>query len=123
MMTTLFGIKNCDTIKKARNWLTEHDIDYQFHDYRCDGLQHTQLEQWCNELGWEQLLNRRGTTWRNLPESDRNNITQSKAIELMLAQPALIKRPLLDTGRQRFLGFKAAEYEHLLKNKQLQIKA
>jgi len=116
-MTTLFGIKNCDTIKKARKWLTEHDIAYQFHDYRTDGLEQAQLEQWCNELGWEHVLNRRGTTWRKLPAHDKDNINESTAIELMLAQPAMIKRPLLDTGTQRLLGFKAAEYEHLLKNK------
>ena len=71
-MTTLFGIKNCDTIKKARNWLAKHDIAYQFHDYRNDGLEQAQLEQWCNELGWEQVLNRRGTTWRKLPVSGLN---------------------------------------------------
>ena len=76
-----------------------------------------------NELGWEQLLNRRGTTWRKLPESDRDNISESTAIALMLAQPAMIKRPLLDTGSQRLLGFKAAEYEHFLSNKQIQIKS
>lgn len=122
-MTTLFGIKNCDTIKKARNWLAAHDIAYQFHDYRSDGLEQAQLEQWCNELGWEQLLNRRGTTWRKLAESDRDNISESTAIALMLAQPAMIKRPLLDTGSQRLLGFKAAEYEHFLSNKQIQIKS
>lgn len=115
-MTTLFGIKNCDTIKKAKKWLTEHDIAYQFHDYRTDGLEKTQLAQWCNELGWEQVLNRRGTTWRKLPESDKDNMNESTAIELMLTQPAMIKRPLLDTDTQRLLGFKAAEYEQLFKN-------
>lgn len=113
-MTTLFGIKNCDTIKKARNWLSEHDIDFQFHDYRTDGLEQQQLEQWCNELGWEQLLNRRGTTWRKLPDEIKDAIDESSAIALMLEQPAMIKRPLLESGTQRLLGFKAAEYEHLL---------
>lgn len=112
-MTTLFGINNCDTIKKARKWLSEHNINYQFHDYRRDGLEQAQLEQWCHELGWEQVLNRRGTSWRNLPESDKDNICESTAIELMLAQPAMIKRPLLDTGKQRVLGFKAADYQQL----------
>lgn len=112
-MTTLFGIKNCDTIKKARNWLSEHDIEFQFHDYRIDGLERVQLEAWCKELGWEQLLNRRGTTWRKLPEEIKDSIDESSAIKLMLDQPAMIKRPLLDTGTQRLLGFKAAEYEHI----------
>ena len=113
-MTTLFGIKNCDSIKKARNWLREHDIDFRFHDYRTDGLEQVQLEQWCQELGWEQVLNHRGTTWRKLPDEIKNAINESSAITLMLEQPAMIKRPLLDTGVQRLLGFKAAEYEHLL---------
>jgi len=112
-MTTLFGIKNCDTIKKARNWLSEHDIEFQFHDYRTDGLEQSQLEQWCHELGWEQLLNRRGTTWRKLPDEIKDTIDENSAIALMLEQPAMIKRPLLDTGTQRLLGFKATEYETL----------
>jgi len=112
-MTTLFGIKNCDTIKKARNWLSEHDIEFQFHDYRTDGLEQPQLEQWCQELGWEQLLNRRGTTWRKLPDEIKNAIDEASAIALMLEQPAMIKRPLLESGTHRLLGFKATEYEHL----------
>jgi len=112
-MTTLFGIKNCDTIKKARIWLSEHDIEFQFHDYRADGLKQSQLEQWCQELGWEQLLNRRGSTWRKLPDEIKDTIDEGSAIALMLEQPAIIKRPLLESGTQRLLGFKAAEYEHL----------
>jgi len=112
-MTILFGIKNCDAIKKARNWLSEHDIEFQFHDYRTDGLEQPQLEQWCQELGWEQLLNRRGTTWRKLPDEIKDAIDEASAIALMLEQPAMIKRPLLESGTQRLLGFKAAEYEHL----------
>lgn len=112
-MTILFGIKNCDTIKKARNWLSEHDIEFQFHDYRTDGLDRAQLEAWCNELGWEQLLNRRGTTWRKLPDEVKDAIDENSAITLMLEQPAMIKRPLLDTGTQRLLGFKASDYEQL----------
>jgi len=112
-MTTLFGIKNCDTIKKARNWLSEHEIEFQFHDYRTNGLEQAQLEQWCQELGWEQILNRRGTTWRKLPEEIKQSIDEPSAIKLMLEQPAMIKRPLLDTGTQRLLGFKAAEYQQL----------
>lgn len=112
-MTILFGIKNCDTIKKARNWLSEHDIEFQFHDYRTDGLDKAQLEAWCNELGWEQLLNRRGTTWRKLPDDVKDAIDENSAITLMLEQPAMIKRPLLDTGTQRLLGFKVSDYEQL----------
>ena len=112
-MITLFGIKNCDTIKKASNWLTEQGIDFQFHDYRSDGLDEVQLQQWCDELGWEQVLNRRGTTWRKLPEDVKNAINEASAIQLMLKQPAMIKRPLLDTGDKRVLGFKATDYQQL----------
>lgn len=115
-MITLFGIKNCDTIKKARNWLADHGIDYQFHDYRSNGLERSQLEVWSDELGWEQLLNRRGTTWRKLPDEVKDAVDEESAIALMLEQPAMIKRPLLDTGTQRVLGFKAADYEQLFKN-------
>mgnify|MGYP004001534887 CR=1 FL=1 len=115
-MTTLFGIKNCDTIKKARHWLSNNGIAYQFHDYRSDGLEQEQLEQWCQELGWEQLLNRRGTTWRKLPDAVKETINEKTAVTLMLEQPAMIKRPLLDTGTQRLLGFKATEYEHIFRN-------
>jgi arsenate reductase len=114
-MTTLFGIKNCDTIKKARNWLTENSIEHQFHDYRVDGLEQIQLERWCNELGWEQVLNRRGTTWRKLPDEIKNTIDENSAITLMLEQPSMIKRPLLESGTQRLLGFKAAEYQQFFK--------
>lgn len=112
-MTTLYGIKNCDTIKKAKSWLEQHQIEYDFHDYRKDGLERSLLEQWCNELGWENLLNRRGTTWRKLPDSDKENIDEQSAIELMMAQPAMIKRPLLDTGDQRILGFNDSTYQQI----------
>lgn len=110
-MITLYGIKNCDTIKKAKSWLEQHQIEYDFHDYRKDGLEQSLLEQWCNELGWENLLNRRGTTWRKLPDSDKENIDEQSAIELMMAQPAMIKRPLLDAGDQRILGFSDPTYQ------------
>ncbi|HEY5717861.1 MAG TPA: ArsC family reductase [Motiliproteus sp.] len=110
-MITLYGISNCDTIKKARKWLEAAGIDYHFHDYRKDGLSDTLLSAWCDELGWENLLNRRGTTWRQLPETDRDGIDHARAIQLMLAQPALIKRPLLDLGSARKLGFNPADYQ------------
>lgn len=113
-MTTLYGIKNCDTIKKARKWLADHGVEYVFHDYRVDGLEQKQLEQWCQELGWEQVLNKRGTTWRKLPDDVKNSIDEISAIKLMLEQPAMIKRPLLESEKKRLLGFKAAEYEQLL---------
>ena len=109
-MICLYGIKNCDTIKKARSWLESSGIDYRFHDYRVDGLGRAQLESWAQELGWEALLNKRGTTWRTQPDSVKNSIDEASAISLMLEHPAMIKRPLLDTGTARHLGFKAADY-------------
>ncbi|UTW11589.1 ArsC family reductase [Marinobacterium rhizophilum] len=109
-MICLYGIKNCDTIKKARNWLESSSIEYRFHDYRVDGLERAQLESWAAELGWEALLNKRGTTWRTQPDSVKNSIDEASAIALMLQHPAMIKRPLLDTGKARHLGFKTADY-------------
>ena len=113
-MVILYGIPNCDTIRKARRWLAEAGIEYHFHDYRKTPLAPTTLQQWANELGWEALLNRRGTTWRQLDEQQRANIDEHKAITLMLAQPALIKRPLLDTGKTRLLGFSSEQYRNEL---------
>ena len=113
-MITLYGIPNCDTIKKARRWLDTNNVDYRFHDYRKDGIPPALLKTWAGELGWEALLNRRGTTWRKLSESERDGINKTRAIALMAQQPALIKRPLLDTGRQKLLGFDEDEYRKLL---------
>ncbi len=113
-MITLYGIKNCDTMKKARTWLDGHGVEYRFHDYRKDGLDRKRLAAWVDELGWETLLNRRGTTWRRLPETVRENIDRDAAIDVMLDNPAIIRRPLLDLGDRRIVGFKADEYEALL---------
>ena len=112
-MTTMYGIKNCDTIKKARAWLDNAAVDYQFHDYKKDGLSPQLLATFVNDLGWEALLNKRGTTWRALPDAVKNAIDERTAIELMLANPSIIKRPLLDTGSGKVLGFDAAEYASL----------
>ncbi|MGI9279964.1 MAG: ArsC family reductase [Endozoicomonas sp.] len=112
-MITLYGISNCDTIRKARKWLTAADIEYCFHDYRKDGLDKASLQKWSDELGWEALLNRRGTTWRQLPEEQKASVDATSAIELMLEQPAMIKRPLLDTGSKRVLGFSDKQYQEL----------
>jgi Spx/MgsR family transcriptional regulator len=109
-MTTLYGIKNCDTIKKARQWLNEQNIEFTFHDYRVDGLERPWLELAENQLGWEQLLNKRGTTFRQLPDEQKLDLDKSKAIYLMLGSPAMIKRPILIHQGQYFLGFKAAQY-------------
>ena len=113
-MFTLYGIPNCDTVKKARNWLEQHGVAYQFHDYKKAGIDAATLKRWSKELGHEQLLNQRGTTWRKLEESERSSLTESKAIKLMQAHPAVIKRPLLDTGKRLLLGFDAGAYQDLL---------
>ncbi len=109
-MTTIYGIKNCDTMKKACKWLDEHGVEYEFHDYKKAGLDQQQLKAWVKQIGWEPLVNRRGTTWRKLPESDREGIDEAKAINLMLANLSLIKRPVLDTGKILHIGFKTDEY-------------
>lgn len=112
----LYGIKNCDTIKKARRWLEEQDIAYQFHDYRTDGVDEQLLRGFVERLGWQPLLNTRGTTWRKLDEAQRNACDNADAaIALMLAQPAVIKRPLLDDGKGHvLLGFSVAHYQQFI---------
>lgn len=112
-MNTLYGISNCDTIKKAKRWLDQAAVPYRFHDYRKDGLERAQLREWASQLGWEQLLNRRGTTWRNLDDSHKSSINEERAIDLMLTYPALIKRPLLDTGNRLVLGFDPDRYRQI----------
>lgn len=109
-MIVLYGIKNCDTVKKARRWLEAQGIDYRFHDFRADGLDEKRLAAWIKTCGWETLLNRRGTTWRKLPEADRADLDAAKAAALMLREPTLVKRPVLETGREVLVGFKEAEY-------------
>jgi len=110
MSTTLYGISNCDTIRKARRWLDVHNVDYRFHDMRKDGLDRQTLHSWITELGWENLLNRRGTTWRTLPEALRDGINAQAAENIMLEHPASIKRPLLVHDGNTFLGFREMEY-------------
>ena len=110
---TLYGIKNCDTVRKARKWLDAHNIEYTFHDVRSDGLDKKDLSSWVKSVGWETLLNRRGTTWRQLPEKDKETINEANAVQLMLAQPTLIKRPVLVHKKIIHVGFKPAEYEAL----------
>ena len=112
-MITLYGISNCDTVRKARRWLDAQKIDYQFYDFRNQELQASLLQDWIAELGWEALINRRGMSWRKLPESERDNIDQSSAIRLMLENPTLIKRPILDTGSSRHIGFSETQYQDL----------
>jgi Spx/MgsR family transcriptional regulator len=112
-MTTIFGIKTCDTMKKARTWLEAHKIAHQFHDYKALGIDKSTLEGWAKKVGWEILLNRAGTTFRKLPDSDKESITEKKAIALMLAQPSMIKRPVLDAKGKLTVGFKPEEYQRL----------
>lgn len=108
-MITIFGIKNCDTCRAARKWLDEEGVDHRFHDFRTDGLDPKTLADWTESLGWETLLNRRGTTWRKLPVADRENIGPESAAALMLANPTLIKRPVFDLGGAFVVGFREAE--------------
>ncbi len=108
---TIHGIKACDTMKKARTWLDAHNVTYQFHDYKAVGIDRSLLEQWCRTVGWETLLNRAGTTFRKVPDADRQNLDESKAIALMLASPSMIKRPVLDTGKSLIVGFRPETYE------------
>jgi len=110
----LYGIPNCDTVKKARKWLAGEGVAVEFHDFRKDGLDAGQLAGWCDRLGWERLLNRRGTTWRKLPEEQRDGVDASRAIALMLEQPALIKRPVIEYGDHLLVGFDAAALTALL---------
>ena len=110
MTITMYGIKNCDTIKKARQWLDDHGIAYDFHDYKTAGIDQARLQKWCKELGWEIVLNRAGTTFRKLAEADKQDLSEAKAIKLMLDQPSMIKRPILDIGKQRIVGFKPEVY-------------
>lgn len=111
MMITMYGIPNCDTIKRARSWLDQHGITFEFHDYKKAGIDRAHLSQWVAEHGWEKILNRAGTTFRKLPESNRSELDDNKAIALMLAQPSMIKRPVLDLGDRRIVGFKPELFE------------
>ena len=113
MKTTLHGIKNCDTMKKARAWLESHGIEYHFHDYKSAGIDRARLEAWAKQVGWETLLNRAGTTFRKLPDADKEGLDARKAVALMLAQPSMIKRPVLDVGGKLTVGFKPEQYEKL----------
>jgi arsenate reductase len=110
MTTTLYGIRNCDTMKKAWTWLDQHGVAYDFHDYKKAGIEQAKLEAWAGEVGWEVLLNRAGTTFKKLPDADKAGLTAAKAIGLMLAQPSMIKRPVLETGGPLLVGFKPEVY-------------
>jgi len=115
-MITLYGINNCDTIKKARRWLDDNGVEYTFHDYKKSGIDRTTLAQWCHELGYQVLLNTRGTTWRKLDETDKTGMNEKKAIDLMLANNSLIKRPVLVAAKKKkkLVGFDKDAYKSLL---------
>jgi Spx/MgsR family transcriptional regulator len=108
---TIYGIKNCDTMKKARAWLDGHGVEYAFHDYKTAGIEKGKLEGWVKKAGWETLLNKAGTTFRKLPDKDKEGLTEAKAVKLMLAQPSIIKRPVLESGGKLTVGFKPEAYQ------------
>jgi arsenate reductase len=108
---TIYGIKNCDTMKKARVWLDGKGVTYDFHDYKTAGIEKDRLKAWSDKVGWEVLLNRAGTTFKKLPDGDKEGLNEKKALALMLAQPSMIKRPVLDAGGKLLVGFKPEVYE------------
>ena len=110
MTTTIYGIKNCDTMKKARTWLDGHGVAYDFHDYKISGIDKAHLVRWSKAVGWETLLNRAGTTFRKLDDAAKQGLTESKAIALMFEQPSMIKRPVLEAGGKVIVGFKPEIY-------------
>jgi len=111
---TLYGIKSCDTMKKARVWLDGHGVEYAFHDYKSAGIEESVLRGWAAKVGWEVLLNRSGTTFRKLPDKDKEGLTEKKAIALMVDQPSMIRRPVLDVSGKLLVGFKPEIYEKTL---------
>ncbi|WP_426028201.1 arsenate reductase [Brevundimonas sp. TWP2-3-4b2] len=114
MTVTMFGIPNCDSVKKARVWLGQNGVDHVFHDYRKAGIDRARLEGWVAEHGWETILNRAGTTFRALPDADKAGLDADRAVALMLAQPSMIKRPVLDLGDRTLVGFKPELYAALV---------
>ena len=113
MKTVIYGIPNCDTMKKARGWLSSHGVAHEFHDYKVAGIGRAKLEGWIAKVGWEVLLNRAGTTFRKLPDKDKQGLTEARAIELMLEQPSMIKRPVLEHGKKLVVGFSTEKYSEL----------
>lgn len=113
MKIQLYGIPNCDTMKKARTWLESKRIEYEFHDYKKSGIERAQLESWINAVGWEVLLNRAGTTFKKLPDAAKANLTEARAVKLMLEQPSMIKRPVLERGKTLLVGFSPEKYAAL----------
>jgi arsenate reductase len=113
MRITIYGIRNCDTMKKARAWLDANGVEHEFHDYKVTGIDRATLEKWAKAVGWEVLLNRAGTTFRKLPEPDKAGLTEARALKLMLEQPSMIKRPVLERGKTLLVGFSPEKYSAL----------
>lgn len=114
-MIKIYGIPNCDTIKKARRWLEDQGVEYEFHDYKKRGVPENELKRWVRQAGWEALLNKRGATWRKLDESVRDSVDQAAAIGIMLENPSIIKRPVLQAGKTLLIGFSPDEYSQLIR--------
>ena len=112
-MLTIYGIPNCDTCRKARKWLDANSLEYHFHDLRADGLDKASLHKWAAVVDWKKLLNTRSTTWRGIAEADKQNLDRARAIDLMLAHPTLVKRPLAESGESILVGFNEADYANL----------
>ena len=113
-MLTVYGIKNCDSVKKARRWLDEHDVAYTFHDFRADGLSAEMVNEWATDLSWEALVNRRSNTWRNLDHDTKDKLSADNVVAMLVANPTLIKRPVLQTRSTVFIGFEESEFKGLL---------
>ena len=113
MVIRMYGIRNCDTIKKARAWLEQHGVEYEFHDYKASGIESARLQRWSSEVGWETLLNRAGTTYRKLPDFQKADLDEKKALALMAAQPSIIKRPVLELRGRLVVGFKPELYSSI----------
>jgi arsenate reductase len=114
IMITIYGIANCDTMKKARKWLKDQGVEYNFHDYKKLGVPEKELKKWCKQLGWENLLNKRGTTWRKLDDASKASVNEKSAIKIMLDNPSIIKRPVLDKDGEYLLGFTTESYREML---------
>lgn len=115
-MTTIYGIKNCDTVKKARQWLDSHKVSYVFHDFRKDGLEQSKVIQWLEKVGADALINKRGTTWKQLAEPEKMQLTDNGNVDVICNNPTLIKRPVIETGRKVVVGFKESDYQTLFKD-------
>jgi arsenate reductase len=113
MKTIIYGIRNCDTMKRARTWLESHGVAHEFHDYKVSGIEAAKLAAWIKVIGWETLLNRAGTTFRKLPDRTKENLDEAKAMRLMLEQPSMIKRPVLERGKTLLVGFSPEKYSAL----------